>query len=99
MAWMTISIFTAGCLSGFLAGASDSPTGGSLSSMIGGVFVGVFAGVSQAKVIELRQIEEIGKLFFLFQISLFVTYVLSNRLRKMGKFDWFLGGRSNIISR
>jgi|GEM_PF-6480785 len=90
-AWITISIVTAGCLAGFFAGASDQPTGGNLSSMIGGVFVGVFAGISKAKVIELQQIVEIGKLFFLFQVALFVTYILSNILRKRGYFEWLLG--------
>lgn len=90
MAWLTISIVMAGCLSGFLAGASHQSTGGSLSSMIGGVFVGIFAGVSQAEVIELEQIAEIGKLFFLFQLALFVTYILSNIARKNGFFKFFL---------
>lgn len=93
--WMPISIVTAGCLSGFFAGASDKPTGGDLSSMIGGVFVGVFVGLSKAKVIELQQIAEIGKLFFLFQVALFVTYIISNILRKRGCFEWLLSDINN----
>ncbi|MGK7956679.1 MAG: hypothetical protein AB4063_15730 [Crocosphaera sp.] len=91
MTWITISIVIAGCLSGFFAGSSYQSTGGSLSSMIGGVIVGILAGVSQAEVITTKQIAEIGKLFFLFQVALFVTYILSNRLRVEGKLDWFLG--------
>ena len=91
MDWLTISIVMAGFLTGFLAGASNQPTGGSLSSMIGGVFVGIFAGVSKAQVIDLEQISEIGKLFFLFQVTLLFTYIISNVLRKHDAFDFFLG--------
>lgn len=78
----------AGSLSGFLAGASPKATGGELSSMIGGVIVGVLAGLSQSKALEANQIAEVGKLFFLFQLSLLGAYILSNVLRKNGYFKW-----------
>jgi hypothetical protein len=91
MFWITVSIVMAGSLSGFLAGSSLQATGGSLSSMVGGVIVGILAGVSQSKDIDAVQISEIGKLFFLFQISLLGAYLLSNVLRKKGYFKWFMG--------
>ncbi len=69
MMWITISIAMAGSLSGFLAGASPKATGGELSSMIGGVIVGVLAGLSQSKALEANQITELGKFFSISIVS------------------------------
>ena len=86
MFWVSLSIAFAGLLSGFFAGATSKVVGGELSSMIGGVIVGILAGLSQSKALEMSQVSEVGKLLFLFQVSLLASYLLSNIARKKG---WF----------
>jgi len=88
MDWIFISIVTAGLVSGFLAGASPSATGGGLASMVGGVIVGAIAGVSQSSKIDAVLVNNIGWLFFIYQLSLIGAYVSGNILRKHGLLVW-----------
>ncbi len=93
MFWVAASMVLAGVLSGFFAGASYQATGGGLASMVGGVIVGLLAGLSQTKPQDIgaAQISTLGQLFCLFQVSLLASYIFSNRLRKKGYFKWFIG--------
>ena len=77
MDWIILAVILAGLVVGFSLGASPTPTGGMLSASV----VAFFAGIAGGKC-DNTDFQYVGKIASLFIIVLFVTYIVTNILRR-----------------
>ena len=88
MTWVALAAFLAGLISGFAAGASPAPTGGSVATAVAAFLVGVVGGVAIAGGTDPARIDSLGRLAVLFLGTLALSYVGANVLRKRGLLEW-----------
>jgi|GEM_PF-961681 len=88
MLWIYIAVPLAGIIAGFAAGGSPSPTGGTITSTVGAFLVGGLAGLSTKDGLTDEALNKIGLLATIFLLSLLISYIVSNILRKKGALEW-----------
>lgn len=86
MAWLLADVVLAGILVGFAAGASPSPTGGTVATAIVAFLVGA-ATAAETSVAAAGEIVPWAQLCFVFLISLGASYVITNVLRRQGRLE------------
>ncbi len=91
--WVVAATVLAGIISGFLAGASLTPTGGNASMAVAAFAVGLLGGIAKAGVMSNDQAEDLAKMAVVFLLCLIGSYISANVLRKHSALEWMgLGG-------
>lgn len=94
MEWLFSAVALAGLVIGFAAGASPSPTGGSIAGAVSAFLLGILAGAAAVDGTRALEVEQLGQLAICFLLCLFIMYVAANILRKNGGLVWMgIGGR------
>lgn len=92
--WIIVAACSAGVLLGFVAGTTQEPAAGHITSGISGFLVGSLATGFMKKPAGTTS----AKLFLLYLACLFVAYIGGNVIRRNGWADWFLGPRKKRLA-
>jgi hypothetical protein len=84
MIWLIADAILAGVLVGFAAGASPAPTGGNVATAVAAFLVGAVAAAGAVPSASVGG-GPWAWLCFLFLVTLAVSYVVTNILRRQGK--------------
>jgi hypothetical protein len=89
--WIVAGACAAGLLLGFVAGVTQEPAAGHITSGVSGFLAGALATgfMKEPRMAGTAS----AKLFLLYLTCLLVTYIGGNVIRRNGWADWFLGPR------
>lgn len=87
--WIISAACFAGLLIGFVAGVTQEPAAGHITSGVSGFLAGALA-TGFTKVPYIDGVAT-AKLFLLYLVCLLIMYVVGNIIRRNGWAEWFLG--------
>jgi cell division protein FtsW (lipid II flippase) len=87
--WIVAAACFAGLLLGFVAGVTQEPAAGHITSAVSGFLAGALATgfMREARM----DSTPAAKLFLIYLVCLLVAYIGGNVIRRNGWADWFLG--------